>query len=490
MPNLKVAGYVRVSRVAGRAGASFQSPDAQEEAIRAYCRARGLRVAEVARELDVSGKTMKRPKLQRLVAEIRAGRLAGIVVWRLDRFARTLVGGIETLAEIHDAGGFVQTVEGGIDTSATSGAMGELQLNLLLTLAQWERAVRAEGFESAKQRAVARGVHISGTVPVGYVRPGKGQPLALDEERADAVRAAFELRASGASLADVGRLLDERIPGGPSGRGSWDRTVIADLLVNRVYTGEARQGRFRKPDAHPAIVSREVFDAAGALARRPEASATTGASSLLAGVARCGHCGYALHRKKVAKRWRVYACTGHSASGDCPAPTSVMADKLDAFVRDAVREKLAGPAIEMTPIAVDLSEIHDALAVARRKREPFEDPDYVALLGVAGATRALAKVDAEIARLEEKLAAEIGEMNGGAPVTISTDEALDELETDEWREVVASMIDSVFVSRGATKRVPVAERATIYWKGDDVPIERPSRGYRHRREGSVARAAA
>src|SRR5947207_402390 len=126
----RVAGYVRVSRVAGRSGDSFQSPDAQEDAIRAHCKARRLRLVEVVRELDASGGTMKRAKLQALFRRIEAGELDGIVVARLDRFARTLLGGVETLEQIHAAGGFVQTVEGSIDTSSSGGAMGELQLNL------------------------------------------------------------------------------------------------------------------------------------------------------------------------------------------------------------------------------------------------------------------------------------------------------------------------------------------------------------------------
>ncbi len=82
----KVAGYVRVSSVAGREGPSFQSPDAQADAVRAHCKAHGLRLVEVARELDVSGgRAMKRPELDRLLALIEAGQLDGIVVWRIDR---------------------------------------------------------------------------------------------------------------------------------------------------------------------------------------------------------------------------------------------------------------------------------------------------------------------------------------------------------------------------------------------------------------------
>jgi site-specific DNA recombinase len=485
----RVAGYVRVSRVAGRAGDSFQSPDAQEDAIRAYCLARQHDLLEVVHELDQSGGTMKRPKLQRLVQEIAAGGLDGIVVARLDRFARTVVGGVQTLEEIHAAGGFVQTVDGGIDTSTSGGAMGELQLNLLLTLAQWERAIRAEGFAASKQRAVARGVHISGTVPVGYLRPHRGARLERDPAKAPAVRAAYELRAGGASYGDVARLLDEQLPGGPSGDGVWNRNTVTRLLTNRVYLGEARQGRFQQADAHLPIVSQQTFDVVQALARQQEApTAGNGARSLLAGLCRCGACGYALDRNTVNGRYLVYRCRGRSASGACPAPTSAMADALDELVEDAVLARLADRRVEQVATDETVEELHWRLAAARAKRLPFEDPDYVQALGVAAASRALARVDEEIAAVEAELAANIDAMTA-RPLDRNVAEIWPTLTVDERRQVIGSMVETVTVSR-ASRGVPLADRARIYWHGEQAPVARPSRGRRRRPEVEAGLAAA
>jgi len=474
-----VAGYVRVSRVAGREGDSFQSPDAQEDAIRAHCRAHRLSLVEVVRELDESGGKMERPKLQRLIGEVEAGKLAGIVVWRIDRFARTLVGGLKTLDVIHRAGGFVQTVEGSIDTSAAGGAMGELQLNLLLTLAQWERAVRAEGFEASKQRAVERGVHI-GPAPVGYLRE-KGKPLTLDPAKHNAISQAFELRSSGAPYGEVARLLDELLPGGPSGRGRWNRNTVTRLLVNRAYLGEARGGAGKvKAAAHPAIVSRETFDTVHALASRRDRPAPggSGAKSLLAGVVRCGSCGYALDRNRVGGGYLVYRCRG----GVCEQPTSAMADRLEGLVSDAVLARLGAREVEQVAVTVDVGALHDRLAAARVKREPFEDPDYVSALGVAAAMRALRRVDDELEAVEQELADAVGTPDASAPSTTEpVAEVWPTLTTDERRAVIFSMIDTVAVSRGARKGLPLGERVAIYWQGDDVPLARRSRGRRRHR---------
>jgi len=485
----RVAGYVRVSRVGKRKGDSFQSPPAQEDAIRAHCRARGLHLVEVVRELDESGGTMQRPKLQRLIREVEARKLAGIIVARIDRFARTLIGGVAALEQIHAAGGFVQTVEGGIDTSTSGGAMGELQLNLLLTLAQWERTTRAEGFEAAKQRAVARGVHISGTVPVGYLRPAKSACLELDPDKHEAVCAAFDLRASGASYGEVVALLDRMLPGGPSGHGAWNRNTITRLLSNRVYLGEARQGVYVQEGAHPAVVSREVFDTVQALALREQPTTSPSARSLLAGLVRCGCCSYALDRNKVGKHYVVYRCRGRSASGVCDEPTSAMADALEAFVEQAVLDRLGHHRVEQVASDSDVSDLHAALAAARAKRVPFEDPEYVAALGRDAALRALRKVDDEIARWEGELAERVAPARHDGRSVQEVRRVWPTLTTDERREVIASMIDAITVSR-APRGVALGDRVRLVWKDDGVPVARPSRGRRKRPELEARLAAA
>jgi DNA invertase Pin-like site-specific DNA recombinase len=486
----RVAGYVRVSRVAGRNGDSFQSPDAQADAIHPHCKARRLKVIEVARELDQSGGTMQRPHLRRLIDDIKAGKLDGIIVHRLDRFARTLVGGIQTLEEIHAAGGFVQTVEGGIDTSETGGAMGELQLNLLLTLAQWERAVRAEGFEAAKARAVARGVHISGTVPVGYQRPEVGSRLELDPVKAPAIHDAFELRAGGAALGDVARFLNERLPGGPSGDGVWNRATVTRLLGNPVYVGEARQGVHRLPGAHPPIVTQEVFDTVAALKRRAEPSRNgRRIVSLLAGVVRCGSCGYAMDRNRVGGNYLVYRCAKRGARHVCEAPTSAMAPALESLVTGAVLDNLERLEARQVPVDVDVDQLHARLAAARLKRLPFEDADYVGLLGVAAAGRALAKVDDEIARLEDELAQAIGTQTVADEPrlpAVQVRELWPTLAIDEQREVILGAVEAVTVSRGTSRAVPLADRVVIYWTGDALPFVLPTPGRpRRRRDDEV-----
>src|SRR5947199_8111601 len=94
--------YVWVSRVGGREGDSFISPKVQEERCRALATARGYKVGEVFIDLDQSGGTMDRPEFNRALARIQAGDSGGIIVARIDRFARTLQGALNTLQEIEN----------------------------------------------------------------------------------------------------------------------------------------------------------------------------------------------------------------------------------------------------------------------------------------------------------------------------------------------------------------------------------------------------
>src|SRR5437588_6528057 len=104
--------YVRVSDVRGRAGDSFISPKDQEARCRALAEARGYAVGEVFYDHDVSGGKMTRPELDKAIARIEDGTSAGFIVARLDRFARTLLGGLQTLEQISTLGGVVIVADG------------------------------------------------------------------------------------------------------------------------------------------------------------------------------------------------------------------------------------------------------------------------------------------------------------------------------------------------------------------------------------------
>src|SRR4051794_24734051 len=101
---MDLIAYIRVSKVAGRDGDSFQSPDQQRDAIaHAVALMPGARIAEEIIDLDESGGTMNRPGLGRALAALDAGRADGIAVAKLDRFARN-ASAIELIERMERAG--------------------------------------------------------------------------------------------------------------------------------------------------------------------------------------------------------------------------------------------------------------------------------------------------------------------------------------------------------------------------------------------------
>lgn len=91
-----VDGYIRVSRVGDRSGESYISPAIQRNALEAWAAERGVELVVHEPEENVSGGTMDRPVFNQIMRRIRGRESGGIVVYKLDRFARTLVGGLTT----------------------------------------------------------------------------------------------------------------------------------------------------------------------------------------------------------------------------------------------------------------------------------------------------------------------------------------------------------------------------------------------------------
>lgn len=454
------------------------SRERQLRAIEAKAAELGVELAAEVYEPGVSGsKQWQTRGLGLAIEACERGEAAGIIVEEQARLSRE--NGLAT-AEVFDA--FQRTglrlvcVADGLDTDA-----GDQELNFAVRAAlareQWKQYARR--VEDSKRNAIARGVHISAKVPAGYRRPGRGLPLELDPKTAPAIRRAFKLRASGASRPEVARLLEELLPGGPRGRGRWTVETVAHLLQNRVYLGEARQGKHVRPKSHPALVSQVDFDTVQALAKRREPRSTPSSTvALLAGgLARCASCGYALARSaNVGGRTVIYRCRGHSATGTCSARASVSASVLDAYVEAAARERIRSKRIERVELSgVDVDEVHRRLAGLREQRLLYEDGELAIALGAEACARAVASIDEKIAEAEVELADAVEAPAGGSTLELLTaGEAWPEAVEDR-RAVIAAGVDAVIVSR-APRGTPIDERVVIRWRGEGPPTPRPAMG--------------
>ena len=169
---MRLDGYVRVSRVGGRSGERFISPDVQRERIAAKAKLEGHSVAKVHEDLDLPGTHSRRPGLQAALERVEQGKVDGIIVARLDRFGRSAIDIHRNLERIREAKGTLLTAAENIDTSTS---IGRFFLSITAAFAELEIDRITENWQSAREQAVERGVHVSGHTPVGYRRRPDGR---------------------------------------------------------------------------------------------------------------------------------------------------------------------------------------------------------------------------------------------------------------------------------------------------------------------------
>src|SRR5215207_3581213 len=154
-PKKPLAGYIRVSRVGRRDADELRSPDFQREAIDRYAAAAGFTVQMFEAEIDVSGSKRSRKILDGIIAAVQSGDLGGLVVAKLDRLSRLPAKDRALLfEEIESAGGVILSASEQLDPSTPEGRFSR---NVFLEVArmQWEKY--REGFERAKENAIADG---------------------------------------------------------------------------------------------------------------------------------------------------------------------------------------------------------------------------------------------------------------------------------------------------------------------------------------------
>ena len=186
---LRCAVYTRKSSEEGL-DMEFNSLDAQREACEAFIasqRAEGwVPVRDRYDDGGISGGTLERPALKRLVADIQEGLVDVVVVYKIDRLSRSLMD-FAKLVEVMDAHGvtFVSVTQ----SFNTTTSMGRLTLNILLSFAQFEREVIGERIRDKFAASRARGMWMGGKVPLGY--DVVARKLVVNEDEAPRVRRVF-----------------------------------------------------------------------------------------------------------------------------------------------------------------------------------------------------------------------------------------------------------------------------------------------------------
>lgn len=469
----RLDGYVRVSRVGGREGDSFVSPQLQRERIEAAARNARADIVEWHEDLDESGGNAERPGFVRALERVESGVTDGIVVAKLDRFARSVLDARKALRRIDEAGGIFISAEDGFDSSTP---MGRFAQTMLFAMAELELERVREGWTSARAVAARRGVHMA-KAPTGYDR-GEGGRLVPNAD-APTIAEAFRMRGRGANLSEVARLLDEQgvRPGArEAGGGRWSSSSARFVLGNRVYLGEVRAGDVVNRDAHAAIVTLAEFEAAHE-ARGHSVIRSTSSPALLAGILRCESCRHALKPKTISgSRAKVYRCSRKHASGTCPAPVTIYASVAEPFVEQLLLEAAAAT-LPLRPeeLTHELEQAERDVEAAQAELHAFATDEGILALGrdvfVAGLEARQARLDEAEGRRRDLFAEDASALPSSAQVR----ELWPTFSTGEKRLVLERAFDAIVVR--PLGRVPVEQRLVPIYAGDG-PADLPGRGKR------------
>jgi DNA invertase Pin-like site-specific DNA recombinase len=471
----KVDGYIRVSRIGGRAGDGYISPQVQREQIEAFASLIGVTIDQWHDDQDLSGGNADRPGFLEVVRRIEARETGGVIVAKIDRFARSAPDGGAMVRRILRADGLFASAQERIDPSTD---FGKAMLNIMFVMAELQLDQLKSGWKTAKGRAINRGAHI-GPTPFGYTRVPRGTSnsgkLEPHAAHARVVTELFERASRGAGVSELARWLDEAAPRDDDGL--WTTSSVGHLLRNRVYLGEVayrcRTGEGRdlvNRDAHTALTDLVTWEAAQPGTRPAK---RRGTPYLLSGLVRCASCRYVMTGIPGGSRGhiRVYRCTGRHGAGRCPAPSMIVADPLESWVTGQVQELLAGRVVHADPADRTLEELADRVARAEDELDAFMlDLDARARYG----DRFDRYLDARLRAVEDaeaayERAAADTDVTGLAPLTWES------LTVDERHRVIAGAVDAVFVRRPPRHGAAVDERAAVVWRGHGDP-DLPGKG--------------
>src|SRR5499433_3678177 len=335
---------------------AFNSLDAQREACEAYIKSQahdGWRLIPGRYDDGAfSSASLDRPALQQLLADVRAGKIDIVLVYKVDRLTRSLAD-FAKLIELFDAHGvsFVSVTQ----SFNTSSSMGRLTLNVLLSFAQFERELIGERVRDKIAASKRKGLWVGGPVPLGYAAVDK--KIVVVAVEAEAVRTIFARYLELGSVRALAEDLDRRgirskprrlSNGRTIGGGRFGVGALAYLLKNRFYIGEVvYRGEVHGGEQAP-IVDRALFAAVQAkLAARARARRCRlrGSPALLSGrlFDNRGNRMSPTHANKGGARYRYYV--SQAVLQNKPPPSGLVsrvpAAEIEALVVATLRSHLS-----------------------------------------------------------------------------------------------------------------------------------------------------
>lgn len=379
------AAYTRKSTEEGLEQ-EFNTLDAQREACLAYIASQKIEgwvaLPDQYDDGGFSGGNIERPALQQLLADIKAGKVHTVVVYKIDRLTRSLMD-FAKLVEIFDQYGvtFVSVTQ----AFSTTTSMGRLTLNVLLSFAQFEREVIGERVRDKIAASKQKGMWMGGNNPVGYQRVNK-QLVPYEPER-DTVRMIFEgyletgcLNLLHNRLLVIGIQSRERVSskGVQHGGRPFSQGALHHILTNPVYIGKIRHKTKVYDGLHEPLISQELWDRVQTALQNQAprkrglrmAKDTNLLQGLLFDVTGVIYSPSFTNKGPDKRRYRYYISRNEKIKKPMPAgvPFRLPAQETEELVERTIREHLSGIHMCAELLGVDIVENHQALAQITQKQ--------------------------------------------------------------------------------------------------------------------------
>lgn len=342
MPGSDGTGETRVAIVTRISTEEVNQPyslEAQTKGLEAFVSSQPGHVITHRFVDQASGATLDRPGLQTALAAAKAGEFDVLLVYRIDRLTRSIVG-LMTIVEALDAAGVA--LRSATEPVDTQGPVGRMLLQLLGIFAEFERGVLIDRMTKGFERKAARGEWLGGPGPFGYRVDPATKTLIPDPTEAATVRQIFVAYAD-EHLGATG-LANHLNGAGLPNRGDrlWSNQTVLRVLRNPAYVGKISHGDQVYDGKHPSIVDDGLFARAEALlderAALVENRAPNTSDYLLIGMLRCRACGGAYFGAGTKGRngfYRYYVCRNRQTKGTygCRS-TRIPAEDLETAVID------------------------------------------------------------------------------------------------------------------------------------------------------------
>lgn len=288
---VRVATYTRISTDEERQPNSLE---AQRVRLDAFVNSQPEWGIAKRYEDQFTGTVIDRPALTRLLKDARLGRFDVLLVYRVDRLARSIRGLAQIIDELDQAGVIFRSATEPFDTGTPAGRM---MVQMLGVFAEFERALIVERITAGLERKAARGGWCGGQRPYGLNIAADRDSLERNTTEAPLVPVIFDHYANRqAGSSALATWLNEQGYRTKNGR-LWSSASVITVLRNRVYLGEIYYRGNWYPAPHDPLIPTELFDRAQAiLTERNEDRARRRSNPteyLLSGRIRCARCGQA-----------------------------------------------------------------------------------------------------------------------------------------------------------------------------------------------------